>query len=373
MKVIAYYLPQYHQTKENDEWWGKGFTEWTSMKKAKPLFKGHYQPRIPLNNNYYDLMDESVMEWQVKLAKKYGVYGFCVYHYWSEQGMLLNKPMENYLKNKELDLPFCFCWANETWSSTWAIDSRTPKILWRQTYGDEKEWKRHFEYLLPFFKDERYIKEDNHPILVIYRPDLIPDLNDMLDYLNGLAVENGFAGIYFASQQKDFHINKCDDSRMKYKIEYSPSYAGYDLDSFLTKNINRLRQAIAEWIQAHTRYSIPKIRKLSKVSYDDIWGAILNRQPDDEKMLPGALTDWDNTPRYGNRGSVYTGASPQKFYKYFKRQIIHARDDYKKDMIFIFAWNEWTEGGYLEPDEKWGYGYLKAIKKALIETNELED
>lgn len=373
MKVIAYYLPQYHETEENNKWWGEGFTEWTSLKKSKALFEGHYQPRIPLNNNYYNLEDDNVKKWQIELAKKYGIYGFCVYHYWSEQGMLLNKPMEQYLENKELDLPFCFCWANETWSNSWATDSRKPQVLWRQTYGGKDEWKRHFDYLLPFFKDKRYIKENNNPILVIYKPDLIPNLNEMLDYLNDLAVQNGFAGIYFASQQKEFHINKCDDSRMKYKIEYSPSFAPYDMASKRQHIAEKIRRKIINFVEEKTKFSIPKTQKLSRVSYDDIWNAILKRQPDDDKMIPGALTDWDNTPRYGMRGSLYDGATPEKFYKYFKKQIVHARDDYKKDKIFIFAWNEWTEGGYLEPDEKWEYGYLEAVYKALKETDELED
>lgn len=151
MKVIAFYLPQFHEIPENNEWWGKGFTEWVNVKKAKPLYRGQNQPRVPLQRNYYNLEDVSVQEWQVELAKKYGVYGFCMYHYWFNGHLLLEKPVEQYLKNNKLDLPFCLCWANENWTNVWAAGGN--KILISQTYGDKNEWKKHFDYFLPFFKD----------------------------------------------------------------------------------------------------------------------------------------------------------------------------------------------------------------------------
>lgn len=372
MKIIAFYLPQFHQTKENDEWWGEGFTEWTNVKKSEPLFGEHYQPRIPQNEKYYDLLDTSVMKWQTEMAKEYGIYGFCVYHYWSEQGMLLNRPWELYLQEKMLDFPYCFCWANETWTNSWATNARNPKVLWEQTYGDEMEWKRHFEYLLPFFKDERYIKEKNKPLLLIYRPERINRLNVMLDYLNDLAILNGFDGIAFASQQKEFHIDNYDDSRFTYKVEYQPNFAEYDCASRYRRIVDGIKSSIIQFVEKYTPYSIPKMRGLVKISYEKVWEAVIKRQPDDEKMIPGAFVDWDNTPRYGNKGKVYIGASPDKFKEYLKKQIIHTRDDYKKDKLFLFAWNEWSEGGYLEPDEKWGTEYLKAIKEALEETGEEE-
>ena len=164
MKIIALYLPQFHEIPENNEWWGKGFTEWTNVKTAKPSFKGQYQPRIPLNNNYYNLTDVRAQEWQAKLAKEYGIYGFCYYHYWFEGKMLLEKPAEIMLKNLSVDMPFCFCWANHTWLRAWADKSN--RTLIKQTYGTEEDWINHFNYLLPFFKDERYIKEDGKPIMV---------------------------------------------------------------------------------------------------------------------------------------------------------------------------------------------------------------
>lgn len=368
MKVIAFYLPQFHQNDMNDKWWGEGFTEWSNMKKAEPLFEGHYQPRVPLGENYYNLLDSEVMKWQIDLAKRHGLYGFCVYHYWSEQGMLLEKPMEAFLENKDLDFPFCFCWANENWTNAWATDSRNPKVLWKQTYGDEREWKRHFDYLLRFLKDERYIKVEGMPLFVIYRPEQIPNLNEMLDYWNILAAEHGLKGFAYASQQKDFHFDGCDDSRFSYKIEYQPDFAQRDLISRKDRIINRIKEKIILNTEKLTGKSIPKMQKLQVKNYDTIWEAILKRQPESEKMIPGAFVDWDNTPRYGRRSVVFSGASPDKFYCYMKQQIVHARDVYKKDMLFLFAWNEWSEGGYLEPDEKYGYEYLEGLKKALLET-----
>lgn len=372
MKIIAFYLPQYHRTKENDEWWGEGFTEWTNMKQAKSLYENHYQPRIPLKQNYYDLSDISTMQWQINTARKYGIYGFCVYHYWFEGKQLLQKPMENYLEDKSIDFPYCFCWANETWTNAWATDAKNPKVLMKQTYGKEDSWEKHFQYLLPFFKDERYIKNDNKPLFVIYRPEQIDNLNEMLDYFNKRASESGFAGIEFASQQKDFCLNKnSDDSRFSYKIEYQPDFAQYDIQSKLRRRIDKTKEWILLFLQKNTGRSIRRVKNLIVLDYDKVWHAILNRKPEDEKRVPGAFVDWDNTPRYGKKGKVIQGASPKKFYKYMKQQIIHAREDYKKDMIFVFAWNEWTEGGYLEPDEKFGYGYLKALRQALEDTDEL--
>lgn len=371
MKIIAFYLPQFHNTKQNDEWWGTGFTEWSNMKKSHSLFEGHYQPRIPLNENYYNLLDINVMKWQTDLAKKYGIYGFCVYHYWSEQGMLLEKPMEQYLNHKEIDFPFCFCWANESWTNSWASDSRHPQVLWKQTYGDHSEWKRHFNYLLPFFRDDRYIQINGKPLLVIYRPEQIPHLNKMLDYFNELAIMSGLKGLTYAAQQKDFYYKHCDSSRFTFIIEYQPSYAEQDLLSPLDCKINRMKENVIYYTQKFTGKSIPKMQKLAVFDYENIWHTVLNREPDNSKMVPGAFVDWDNSPRYGKRSIVFKGATPDKFSEYMEAQIIHAKKDYQKDIIFLFAWNEWSEGGYLEPDQKWGYGYLEGLKRALLKTKEI--
>jgi len=194
-KIIAFYLPQFHAIPENDQWWGQGFTEWTNVKKAKSLFEGHYQPRIPANKNYYNLMDPGTIEWQINLAKQNNIFGFCYYHYYFEGKKLLEKPLENLLRRKDLDFPFCISWANHNWTRTW--DGKEKKILMKQGYGNEKTWHEHFQYLLPFFQDKRYIKINNKPIFIIFWSSQFDKIDEMIELWNHLAKENGFDGMYF--------------------------------------------------------------------------------------------------------------------------------------------------------------------------------
>lgn len=371
MRIISFYLPQFHSIPENDKWWGEGFTEWVNVKKAKPLYEGHYQPRKPLNENYYNLLDNSVKKWQIELAKKYGVYGFCFYHYWFDGHMLLQHPVEQFLENKDLDYPFCICWANEHWTQAWV--SKDSRVLIEQKYGEKKEWEAHFNYLLPYFKDSRYITNNGKPLFVIYRPEIIGCLNEMLDFWQELAQKNGFPGIDFAYQHIGFdRTKKRDSSRFSYNIEYQPMYAYNDLTKDKFKHIKTIRRFLLSLLERYFKIDIRGVRPggVLKISYDEIWREILKRKPEDEKCIPGAFVDWDNTPRKQEKGSVYYEATPEKFQKYLTQQIKRTRDVYNKDMLFVFAWNEWAEGGYLEPDEKHKYGYLEAIKQALIDNNE---
>ena len=373
MKLIAFYLPQFHTFPENDKWWGKGFTEWTNVKKAVPLFKEHNQPRIPLNENYYDLSDENVMIWQTQIAKEYGIYGFCYYHYWFDGHMLMEKPMELMLNNKDIDLPFCICWANEDWTKAWADCSK--EVLISQTYSDKRDWNRHFEYFLKFFNDKRYIYQDEKPVLVIYRPEIIPTLKEMLEYWTELAKKNGLNGITYMYQSNAYdHTVDKNGSLFNYAIEYQPGR----VKGFISNRPKKEQQSccVSSIIKKSLNSIVNKFglrqTKMSTMwySYDDAWNRILKLHPIDEKSIPGAFVDWDNTPRYGGKGSLYVGVTPEKFQNYLSKQIKHAKQEYKKDMIFIFAWNEWGEGGYLEPDKTNGYKMLEAIKNALIENNE---
>ena len=384
MKIIAFYLPQFHDIPENDEWWGKGFTEWVNVKKAQPLYKGHEQPRIPMNENYYNLLDDNVKIWQANIAKEYGIYGFCYYHYWFGGKLLLEKPMEQMLKNPKVDIPFCISWANEPWTKAWVNES---KVLIPQFYGGKKEWKEHFDYLLPFFKDNRDIKEDNKPLFIIYRAEVIDCLNDMLDYWTELARQNGFSGMKYAYQNLTFDLmpNR-DDSRFDYNIEFQPSYAWNDLNNKSAVQKSKLwnfLRSVKRRIYAETEKRLgfdlrryfnhkgkEKNASVLKTDYDEAWKAILEHIPENEKNIPGAFVGWDNTPRKGHRGQVYIGDTPEKLNKYMSKQIQRAKSIYKKDMIFMYAWNEWAEGGYLEPDERTGYKNLEAIRDALKANNE---
>ncbi|AIQ70695.1 glycosyltransferase WbsX family protein [Paenibacillus graminis] len=381
MKIIAFYLPQFHSIPENDEWWGEGFTEWKNVKKAQPLFKDHYQPRVPLNGNYYNLLDDEVKKWQINLAKKYGVYGFCFYHYWFDGKLLLEKPIEQFKDNSELNHPYCMCWANENWTNAWVAD-KDPKTLMSQRYGDKPEWKTHFDYLLPFFLDDNYIKEEGKPLFVIYRPEIIDCLNEMLDYWQALAVESGLSGINFAYQQLPFYLKKDkDDSRFRYNIEYQPGYALHDMktndkdksSSILYKFRTSIREVINTIDKTFKTNFIAKFagNKLRLIDFNEAWKSIIKRGPTNNKSIPGSFVGWDNTPRRQN-GTVYTGSTPAAFQEHMINQIKNARDIYKTDKIFLFAWNEWAEGGYMEPDEKYKYGYLEALNNALIETGEKE-
>lgn len=377
MKIIAYYLPQFHNIPENDEWWGDGFTEWVNVKKAEPLFEGHAQPRIPLNNNYYNLLDDDVKIWQAKIAKENGIYGFAYYHYWFNGRMLLEKPMEQMLANKNIDIPFCISWANETWTKAWTGNER--KILILQKYGERKEWVEHFKYLVSFFQDDRYIKVDGKPLFIIYRPEVIECLNEMLDCWVEEAKKYGFPGMSFAYQSNEFNnIKNKDDSRFDYDIEFQPNLAVHCMNREKYKTIRSIKRKISRFLESKFGVEIDrftsnisnKIMNYNRIDYDMVWKEIIRKKPTNSKSIPGAFVGWDNTPRYGERASVFVGDTPEKLYHYMDLQIKNARDNYKSEFLFMYAWNEWAEGGYLEPDERYGFGNLESIKKALKDNNE---
>ena len=377
MKTIAFFVPQYHQIPLNDKYWGDGFTEWVNVKNAKPLFEGHNQPRKPLNENYYDLLDKKTKLWQRDLAKKYGIYGFCYYHYWFNGKMLLEKPCEQILSDSEIDLPFCFCWANEAWSMEW---TGKKTVIMPQFYGDKEEWKEHWNYLLPFFRDKRYICENGKPFIVIYRPESIPRLSEMIIYWRELATESGLPGIVVLNQSPEFMFDrKLDHSQIDYDIEYEPGTSQKSMADPKLEGIKEVRRKIMRFceknfgwdLRRHGQVLIQRINNSSRPNYDETWQNILSREPHSEKSVPCAFVDWDNSPRYRDRAKVYLGASPEKFGLYFSKQIKRTKEVYKKDFMFLFAWNEWGEGGYLEPDETNGYGYLESVYRSLKENNEL--
>lgn len=358
MKIIAFYLPQFHQIPENDKWWGEGFTEWTNVRKAKPLFKGHYQPREPLKDNYYNILNIEVQKWQAEIAKKYGIYGFCYYHYWFNGKLLLEKPLEQILNSEKPNFPFCLSWANEPWTRRW--DGREKDILMPQSYGDKEDWGNHFKYLLKFFLDKRYITIDGKPIFIIYRTSNISNCDQIMEYWERRSIENGLKGIYFIETLNSFQdIPYCKKS--KGVIEFEPLYTtSHDL-SFYFRAKRKLRRIL-------NKLSRNKYFYLSILDYNYVWLRILNRKhniKNDKQVFPGAFVDWDNIPRRGEKGIMFKGVCPDKFEKYLSKQIKRAKEIYNCDFIFLNAWNEWAEGAYLEPDKKYGYKYLRAVKNAL--------
>lgn len=350
MKKFAIYLPQFHEIPENNKWWGEGFTEWVNVKRAKPLFKGHQQPKIPLNRNFYDLTNVETMEWQNEIARANGIDGFVFYHYYFNGKLLLNKPVENLLKNSKIDREFFFCWANHSWKKTW---NGTNQLLIEQTYGDKEEWINHFSYLLPFFKDSRYLKINNKPVFMIFKKDF-KEYVPMFECLDHLCKSNGFAGILIIESAHYFR-DTC--SQISQKFETRVYYREPAISTFLFNEKNRYSiwhiktklyaVLIRLGFKAHVReYDGEKLFQLM-ISYAN---------KIDRKDIPGAFFEWDNTPRHKYRGYIITPPSKDTFQKYMETIKEH-------DLVIFNAWNEWAEGMIMEPTEQDGYKYLEWVKE----------
>ncbi len=372
-KILAIYYPQFHSIPENDLAWGKGFTDWVNVKKASPLFEKHYQPRIPLNSNYYDLaLDNNILPQQVDLATQYGIDGFCFYHYWFDGKLLLNTPIENFLHNKNLNMSFCLSWANETWSKRWIGDTKTVIQLQEHT-PDNRIWIKHFNYLIKFFSDNRYIKIDNKPVFIIYQPILIRELNKLLDFWQDLAIKNGFNGMYYIFTKRHDYLPSNILSLSNGILKFQPQEI-YNSNLFKGKkpifNIlsNRLRflpERIIDYIYQF-RYKFETFKR-----YDSnlIWEYILKdaysiNQPFQGDIYESAYVNWDNTPRYGKNATIFSHVEPMEFETYFHELYKKAIEN-ESEFLFINAWNEWAEGAYLEPDEKYEFKYLNSIKRVL--------
>lgn len=365
VNVIAFYLPQFHTIPENDDAYGKGFTEWTNVKKAKPLFEGHRQPRVPLNDNYYCLLDNGkTMKEQAKLAQDNGVFGFCYYHYYFKNGKkLLEKPLEEMLENKEIDIPFCMCWANENWSKRW--DGGNNEVIVEQNYDDLEGIEEHVKYLSKFLADPRYITVNGAPLLLIYKPDLIPNVKQYVARIRECFKKNGFEKVFIASQFPTYYLNKKHLEIFDYYVQFEPMFTDYRVK----QAAHPFRQFLKRLaIKLHLYKTIKKAQKkptsLTHMNYDEKWQNNLSFKVNDKRLIAGAFADWDNTARNKN-GTVYDGVSVEKFASYFDSLTQKVKKEYSLPIIFINAWNEWAEGTYLEPDTDHEYGYLKAIKHAI--------
>lgn len=356
MRVMAMYLPQYHCFKENDEWWGEGYTEWTAVKRAVPLYKGHIQPRVPRDKRYYDLVADGVetFKWQAELAKKYGVYGFSIYQYYFKGKMLMYEPMEILLAHPEIDINYCICWANETWTRTWY--GLKDQVLMKQEYGEEADWKEHFDYLLRFFKDKRYIQVDGKPMLMIYRSFEIECLSEMRECFEKWAKEAGFKGIHIVSGKTAADQEK----RAELADAYYYFEPGYTLKHDFSK-VNEFKYNASVFCKSFINKILKKEILERKIPVDGILGPIAKREYK-KNEYPGLIGEWDNTPRRSYKGLVYSGQTPEKFEK-----TLRALKDKTEEGSFVFvnAWNEWGEGAMLEPDEHRGYAYLEAIKRVV--------
>ena len=358
-EIYALYLPQFHETKENNEWWGEGYTEWNAVRDAKSLFRDHIQPRVPLDNRYYDLSDKTgeTWKWQADLANKYGVTGFCIYHYWFKNcKKMLEVPMEILRSHPEINIKYFVCWANEPWKRTWYGNSG--QILLEQEYGNEFEWTEHYKYLSLFFNDERYTKIDNRPVIAIYKTADIEKLHEMRSLWDSLAQADGFDGVYILGARTAFEQEKrrnLVDGEYIFEPQYTMHYQ-YGLFELAKKCVYRyFHRLINRFTHKTTLENMEDMRDLYR-------RLSLPKERISDDLYYGICPAWDNTPRKQYKGTVFRNSSPNLF----KRKLISLLLDAEaSDLIMINAWNEWSEGAYLEPDTYNNYGYLEAIKEAI--------
>ena len=363
IRAIAFYLPQYYPIPENDLWWGKGFTEWTNVTKAKPLFRNHYQPHLPADLGFYDLRVSETRQAQAEMAKSYGIEGFCYWHYWFGNGKkLLNRPFEEVLATKTPDFPFCLGWANETWSGIWHGDPN--KVLIEQTYPGVQDYINHFNHLLNAFKDSRYIKVDDKPLFYIYSPEKIPNIIEFTSLFRKLALENDLKGLYIVANtgNPDWNpeINGCDAvclNELGSIYKYLPRKENY----FYRKFRNQL-------LKPRFGNLYKKIFRLPvKIySYKETIKFLVNHKHFAYKYFPTVIPNWDNSPRSGLNSLILTGSTPQLFKEHLEDAInIVKNNPPDQQIVFIKSWNEWAEGNHLEPDVKFGHQYLEVLKELL--------
>lgn len=348
VRLISFYLPQFHPIPENDEWWGKGFTEWTNVGKAKPLFPGHYQPKVPADLGYYDLRLAEVREQQAILAKEAGIEGFCYWHYWYEGKRLLERPFNEVLTSNQPDFPFCLFWANHSWyAKNWNKDVKD-KLLIEQTYGDEADYVNHFFDVLPAFKDSRYIKVDGKPIFGIYSYKNFPKVSEFIQKWQSLALSNGLPGIHFLT--------------ISYKSKEQNSVFSLGFDAIVF-DLAFLRKTTSRYflLFLHKVFKIPQI-----IHYRDYAKALVNHMPIEDKIYPCVIPNFDHTPRSGRRGSVMVNSTPKEWYRLLTNLFSKIKGkEPSRNLVFVKSWNEWAEGNYMEPDLRYGRGYINALRDAL--------
>lgn len=348
------YLPQFHPIPENDEWWGKGFTEWTNVVKAKPLMRGHYQPHIPTELGFYDLRVPETRIAQAELAREYGIHGFCYYHYWFDGKLLLERPLREVLESGKPDFPFCMCWANENWTRAW--DGGEREILVNQRYSEEDDIA-HIRWLLPYMKDPRYIKVGGKPLFLFFRASKIDRLREMAKIWKEEAVRAGLPGLYLVRFESHAEEGDLSSEGMDATAEFQPREA----------NVGPVSPV---WLKGRYRKLAPKAYRRNRIrDYRRmVWGA-LERPVASYKRYPCITPSWDNTSRRAPRlpSHVWVGSTPD-VYEYWLRESLARFKPYspEEDFVFINAWNEWAEGNHLEPDQKWGRGYLEATRRALL-------
>lgn len=352
--LIAFYLPQFYPIPENDRQWGKGFTEWTNVAKAKPLFEGHYQPHIPADLGFYDLRLSETRIAQAQLAREHGIDAFCYYHYWFGNGRrALERPFIEVLKSGEPRLSFCLDWANESWTGVWHGSPRTTIIA--QTYPGRKDYEAHFYALLDAFQDARYVKIEGRPLFLVHRPDVLPNPNEFTDTWNELAVKEGFPGMYLVGT---WHVH-WDHRSYGFNAKTYHSQARY-----VARYLHLTKQPPCDLTGP------PERTRPHVFDYGTVMGANDFSRIETKDSIPTTVCNWDNTPRCSGRGFVYHDSSPALFARHLQSAYKFAAGNTAiPPIVFIRSWNEWAEGNHLEPDLKWDRGYLDAVRD--VATNAL--
>lgn len=349
VKMVAFYLPQFHPLPENDDWWGKGFTEWTNVSKAVPQFLGHYQPHLPGELGFYDLRLPEVMKRQIELAKQYGLYGFCFHHYWFGGKRLLEKPVEMFLKDKAMNFPFCICWANENWSRRWDGSENDILIAQKHSAEDDLAFIADLSRLL---KDPRYIRVNGMPLVIVYRASILPDPKKTVNRWRKYCLDNGIGEIYLVAAQS-FEVVNPKSYGFDAAVEFPPHQVRPTLQN--EKNVifnSEYSGCIFDFDDLVEQYCAKKTIDSYTVF---------------KTVCPG----WDNSARKPGRGYTFHNSTPQKYSEWLEKVCAATieNNEAPEKLVFINAWNEWGEGAHLEPDKKFGYAYLAATRSVLSRIN----
>lgn len=370
VKLVAIYFPQLHRIPENDRWWGPGFTDWVNVEKARPLFAGHHQPRVPAGGHYDQSRPETIRH-QVALAREHGIRAFCHHHYWFDGKQLLETPTNLLLAMRDLDVEICLSWANETWSRRW--DGQEHHVLQRQTHPPTlASWGAHFDYLIKAWSDPRALKVDGRPVFMIYRPDKLERPGELFDYWQSRARAHGLDGLYFVAVQQwqplPWSTLRHFDALFRFQPFVATEALGAAHPPIYKRHFPRLRAAIPRPLAIRLQALLDWRNQPLLHDYERTWQQIVE-QPVDRAIttFEGAYVDWDNTARFGRRATIYRGASPERFGHWLGRLCdkvaANARGDER--LVFVNAWNEWAEGAYLEPDQRHGRQYLQAVREVL--------
>jgi lipopolysaccharide biosynthesis protein len=353
-KSICFHLPQFHPIPENDEWWGRGFTEWRNTVRARPRFKGHYQPHLPADLGYYDLRLAETRAQQAELASRYGVSGFCYYHYWFNGRRLLEAPVEGILASGEPDFPFMLCWANENWTRRW--DGADREVLISQSYGPQDDLN-HIRHLAEVFEDPRYIRKDGKPCFLVYKASELPDPRRTLDTWRHEYARLGLGELFLC--RVEAHGKDRGDPRalgFDAAVEFQPDWENQP--ALINPNI--LVRIPRRLFRPNSGY-----RRNGVYTYDGMVEQALGKPEVDYPRFRCVAPSWDNSARRAKDATIYKDATPEKFEYWLSETLRRTERESDQEFIFVNAWNEWAEGAHLEPDERWGHAFLEAHLRGM--------